>query len=130
MAYTKPWQSVPDQLALLQARGMDIGDTAKATDYLERIGYYRLSGYWYDFRVRGEPFCPLDPETGGKPKKVKIERPVLDEFKPSTRFHDAVDLYVFDKKLRLLALDALERIEIALRVDISHRLEKKTVSLI
>jgi abortive infection bacteriophage resistance protein len=31
---------------------------------------------------------------------------------------------VFDKKLRLLALDALECIEIALRVDISHGLGK------
>ena len=51
---------------------------------------------------------------GRKPNKVKVERPVLDEFKPGTRFHDAVDLYVFDKKLRLLALDAMERIEIAL----------------
>ena len=125
MAYSKPWRSVADQLAQLQARGMHIGDVAKAADYLERIGYYRLSGYWYDFRVRGEPFCPLDAETGRKPKKVRIERPVLDEFKPGTRFHDAVDLYVFDKKLRLLALDALERIEVALRVDLSHRLGEK-----
>ncbi|MCK7471419.1 MAG: Abi family protein [Desulfomicrobium escambiense] len=31
---------------------------------------------------------------------------------------------MFDKRLRLLALDALERIEIALRVDISHTLGK------
>lgn len=124
MAYSKPWLSIADQLAQLQARGMQIGDMAKATDYLERIGYYRLSGYWYDFRIRSA-FCPLDPATGGKPKKVRIERPVLDEFKPGTRFHDAVDLYVFDKKLRLLVLDALERIEVALRVDLSHRLGQK-----
>jgi Abortive infection bacteriophage resistance protein len=38
------------------------------------------------------------------------------------RFESAVNLYIFDKKLRLLVLDALERIEIALRVDISHLL--------
>ena len=125
MAYSKPWLSIADQLAQLQARGMLISDVAKATDYLERIGYYRLSGYWYDFRQRGEPFCPLDAETGRKPKKVRIERPVQDAFKPGTRFHDAVDLYVFDKKLRLLPLDALERIEVALRVDLSHRLGQK-----
>ncbi len=74
MAYSKPWRSVVDQLVQLQARGMQIGDAAKAADYLERIGYYRLSGYWYDYRVRGEPFCPLDAETGHKPKKVRIER--------------------------------------------------------
>ena len=33
-------------------------------------------------------------------------------------------LYVFDKKLRLLALDALERIELAVRVDVAHLLGK------
>lgn len=124
MAYSKPWRSIAEQLAQLQARGMHVGDEAKATDCMERIGYYRLSGYWYDFRVR-TAYSPLDPVTGGKPKKVRIERPVLDEFKPGTRFHDAVDLYVFDKQLRLLALDALERIEVALRVDLSHRLGEK-----
>ncbi|WP_312425483.1 Abi family protein [Comamonas jiangduensis] len=81
-----------------------------------------MSVYWYDFRVRGEPFCPLDAETGRKPQKVQLERPVLDAFKPSARFHDAVDWYVFDKKLRLLALDC---IEVALRVDLSRRLGEK-----
>lgn len=125
MAYIKPWLSIGDQLVQLKSRGMQVSDDVKAADYLERIGYYRLSGYWYDFRQRGAPFCPFDAETGRKPKKVHIERPVQDEFKPGTRFHDAVDLYVFDKKLRLLALDALERIEVALRVDLSHRLGQK-----
>ena len=91
----KPWLSVDDQLVQLVDRGMAISDSAKARDYLERIGYYRLSGYWYDMRVRDVPFCPLDPKTGRKPQKVVIERPVLDEFKPGTRFQDAVDLYVF-----------------------------------
>ena len=120
----KPWLSVDDQLSKLVERGMLISNRAKAQDVLERIGYYRLSGYWFDMRVRDVPFCPLDPETGRKPKRVVIERPVLDEFKPGTRFQDAVDLYVFDKKLRLMAMDALERIEIALRVDLSHSLGK------
>lgn len=123
--YPKPWLSHADQLAQLENRGMQIDDRDKALAYLERIGYYRLSGYWYDFRVRGEAFCPLDTTTGKKPKKVRIERPVLDEFKYGTHFKDAVALYVFDKKLRLLILDALERIEVALRVDLSHSLGKK-----
>jgi abortive infection bacteriophage resistance protein len=124
MTYAKPWLTINDQLAKLSSRGMQVSDEARALDYLERIGYYRLSGYWYDFRLRSA-YCPLDEKTGGKPKKVRIERPVLDEFKPGTRFQDAVDLYVFDKKLRLLVLDALERIEVALRVDLSHRLGEK-----
>lgn len=120
----KPWLGVDEQLDKLARRGMAISDLAKARDCLERIGYYRLSGYWYDLRVRDAPFCPLDPVTRRKPKRVVVERPVVDEFKPGTRFQDAVDLYVFDKKLRLLASDALERIEIALRADLSHSLGK------
>lgn len=36
-----------------------------------------------------------------------------------------VCLYVFDKKLRLLALDALERIEMAVRVDVAHLLGQR-----
>ena len=43
----------------------------------------------------------------------------------NTHFKHIVQLYVFDKKLRLLALDALERIEMAVRVDIAHILGKK-----
>lgn len=124
MSYNKPWLNIADQLDKLRGRGMQVEDAAKAADYLERIGYYRLSGYWHEFRQRNA-FCPLDAETGGKPKKVRIERPVSDDFKPGTRFQDAVALYVFDKKLRLLALDALERIEVALRVDLAHRLGEK-----
>ena len=44
---------------------------------------------------------------------------VLDAFRPGASFAQAVNLYVFDKRLRLLFLDALERIEVALRVDIA-----------
>lgn len=68
---------------------MIVPDRARALDCLDRIGYYRLSGYWHDFRLR-PAFCPLDEQAGGKPKKVDIERLVLDEFKPGTRFQDAV----------------------------------------
>ena len=120
MNYPKPWKSYSEQLDLLVSRGMAISDSERALDYLERIGYYRLSGYWFPFRIR-LPFCFLD-STGGKPKKPREERIATDDFKAGATFQDAVDLYVFDKKLRLLALDALERIEIALRVDVAHTL--------
>lgn len=121
--YPKPWHSYQQQLALLQSRGMAVSDPPKALDYLERIGYYRLSGYWFAFRERTELCCPLDPQSK-KLSKSKPTRLPLDTFKPGTTFQNAVDLYVFDKKLRLLTLDALERVEIALRVDISHVLGK------
>jgi len=102
------------------ARGMVVTDEALALDYLERIGYYRLSGYWYPCRERSR-FCKLD-ERSRKPKRVKVESIALDLFQIGTKFEDAMNLYVFDKKLRLLTLDALERIEVAIRVDVSHTL--------
>lgn len=123
MTYAKPWKSYAEQLDLLIARGMQVTDHALALDHLERIGYYRLSGYWFAFRERSGLLVLLN-QHGGKPAKIKTETMVLDRFKPGSSFQDAVDLYVFDKQLRLLTMDALERIEVALRVDIAHTLGK------
>jgi abortive infection bacteriophage resistance protein len=125
VSYDKPWQSYQDQLTQLTKRGLVVTDTDKALYYLERIGYYRLSGYWYPFRERSEVCCSLTALNGKKLKKGKVDRLVLDTFKPDACFKNAIDLYVFDKKLRLLVLDVIERIEIGLRVDISHTLGKK-----
>ncbi|MEW6022088.1 MAG: Abi family protein [Pseudomonadota bacterium] len=122
MPYFKPWKSYEQQLDQLIARGMQVTDRARALDHLERIGYYRLSGYWYAFRERSGVLVLLDQ--GKKPGKIKVESVVLDQFKQGTTFQNAVDLYVFDKQLRLLVMDALERIEVALRVDLSHTLGK------
>jgi abortive infection bacteriophage resistance protein len=124
MAYSKPWQSYEEQLDLLISRGLAVTDRPKALEYLQRIGYYRLSGYWFPFRERSGSLTLLD-EKGRKPARPnKVETIALDDFLPGATFENAVKLYVFDKKLRQLATDALERIEIALRVDISHTLGK------
>lgn len=121
MTYPKPWLSVDQQLDMLQARGLLVSDRARALDYLHRIGYYRLSGYWFAFRERSGPCCAID-----KPRAAKVQSKgatiALDSFKPGATFQNAVDLYVFDKQLRLLVVDALERVEIALRVDVAHTL--------
>ncbi|MHB1701473.1 MAG: Abi family protein [Acidobacteriaceae bacterium] len=98
---------------------MEITDASAASGCLGRIGYYRLSGYWYPFRKSHVSANPVtghllpDPRTG-KPRVI-----VEDEFRPGTTFRSAMDLYVFDKRLRLLFLDAIERIEVSLRVDIA-----------
>lgn len=121
MGYDKPWRNYREQLAQLEARGMTTDDPERAIDYLHRIGYYRLSGYWYAFRERSGLLTRLD-ESGKKPKRAKVETLALDRFKPGTQFHDVVDLYIFDKRLRMLVLDAMERIEVAMRVEVSHTL--------
>lgn len=106
MSYVKPWINIDEQLDQLTERGLQVSDRDKALNCLQRIGYYRLSGYWFAFRRRD------------------AVAKLTDDFKPNATFQNAVDLHVFDKQLRLLAMDALERIEIALRVDISHALGK------
>ncbi|SEF85802.1 Abi family protein [Marinobacterium lutimaris] len=123
MGYGKPWLSIEEQLAKLEQNGLSVTDHAKALQYLQRVGYYRLSGYWFPFRERTGKACRY-PEKPGKPSKLekRVQCFPLDKFKSGLSFQDAVDLYVFDKRLRLLVMDALERIEIALRVDISHTL--------
>lgn len=56
---------------------------------------------------------------------ARQKRPIrLDQFVDGSRFEDAVRLYIFDAKLRLLALNALERIELAVRVDVAYLLGK------
>ena len=80
-------------LLQLQRRGMTITDQAIALDYLERIGYYRLSGYWYPFRERSGEVILLS-EQGRKPQKIKTTRVALEHFKAGSRFIDAVELYV------------------------------------
>lgn len=121
--HPKSWKSFDDQLDALISRGLIVEDRERALNYLKRIGYYRLSGYWFPFRQVAE-HCPLT-DTHQKPKKIKVERIRLDYFRDGASFQNAIDLYVFDKKLRLIALDALERVEVALRVDIAHLLGEK-----
>jgi len=116
MSYARPWMSFADQREQLQIRGMDIGEPGAALSYLERIGYYRLSAYWYPFRIWE---ARQDAVTG------VLSHARTDRFIERAHFLDAVELYLFDKKLRLMALDALERIEVALRVDIAYLLGQR-----
>lgn len=97
----KDWKSYQEQLDILKSRGMIIDDEPKAIKYLQNINYYRLSGYWYDFLTKDR-----------------------NRFNPNTKFTDAKELYVFDKKLRLLVLDAIETIEISLKANFAYILGK------
>lgn len=123
--YTKPYRSVADQLILLRDRGMEITDLATAAICLERVGYYRLSGYWYPFRKSHISVDPLTGLVALHPATGKQQLVVDDDFRLGTSFHTVMDLYVFDKRLRLLLLDAIERVEVALRVDIALLIGKR-----
>ena len=63
----KPWRSFADQLQQLQTRGLQVDNTASALDYLERLGYYRLSGYWYPLRrIDTAAFLQARPGLAGR----------------------------------------------------------------
>lgn len=111
--YNRPWKSFDDQLSLLEARGLQVADRDWALRWLQRAGYYRLSAYWYPFRV----FRHEQDAASGAIRTVRT-----DDFVPNTAFSDAVGLYLFDRKLRVLLADALERIEVSLRVQVAYRL--------
>lgn len=103
---------VVEQVSLLKKRGMLIVDEIECAKTLEKFGYYRLSGYWYQFRIRIE-------EEG----TVKT----LEEFIPGTSFSQIEDIYRFDSDLRHLVFHEIEQIEIALRFQIGHILGELNV---
>ncbi len=92
--FHKPYTSASDLVSLLQSRGLTVTDTVKAERYLEHIGYYRLSAYMY-------PLLQM-------PKERHL-------YKPNTSFSQVMMLYRFDKKLRLLIFNEIEKIEVAVR---------------
>jgi len=98
MDYTKTPISSADHITLLKGRGLAIADEQRAERYLETIGYYRLSGYMYHLQ-----------------KRDKSHR-----FLPNVTFDTIVDTYKFDKKLRAVVAEYMERIEVALRAKLTN----------
>jgi abortive infection bacteriophage resistance protein len=105
--YTKPHLTFEQQVQLLIGRGLEVQDRRAAILGLRRIGYYRLSAYWYPFR---------DVDENGQ---------LIDRFRSGYALDHVLALYDFDKKLRLLVMDAMERVEISVRVEVSHQLGAK-----
>lgn len=99
MNYNKPPLSYPDQLTLLIGRNLTCTDNRRALEWLRRVGYYRLSGYFLPFRIPG-----------------------TSSFRPSTTLNDILNLYKFDCGLRLLTLQAMDRIEVGVRAIVTYQL--------
>lgn len=94
MKFTKPALTFPQLLLKLQKRGLLIEDAAESEHYLRYIGYYRLSAYALPLQQSKLPDKP---------------------FKTGVGFRHILNLYRFDRELRLLVMDAIERIEVAIR---------------
>lgn len=91
MRYTKPAMTFGDQADLLLSRGLAGATKAEIEAKLQAVSYYRLSAYWVPFR---------QPD---------------DAFKPGSTLDMIWRRYTFDRQLRLLLLDAIERAEVAIR---------------
>jgi abortive infection bacteriophage resistance protein len=104
MKYEKPATEIKDQAQLLRDRGMVCDDMDLVIKWLETVGYYRLSAYWL-------PMEQLPKEGDTRSKK----------FRAGCRFEDVVRIYIFDRKLRLLTMEAIERVEIAVRARWTNR---------
>lgn len=100
-SYTTPTSIVQ----LLHERGLEITDESKAQHYIEHIGYYRLSAYFYPMLA--------EPKSNHR-------------FKPQSTFSNAMSLYRFDKKLRLFLFNEIEKIEVAFRSAIANIVSEET----
>jgi abortive infection bacteriophage resistance protein len=98
--FTKPATTYQQQLEMLKQRGMVINDDDTAKFYLQHLNYYRLGAYWLPFEANH----------------------ATHQFKSGTHFNDVLNLYIFDRELRLLVLDAIERIEVSVRSQWAYQL--------
>ncbi|MBI2925883.1 MAG: Abi family protein [Verrucomicrobia bacterium] len=94
MKYTKPALTFPDQADLLLKRGLVAPSRQAIIEKLQAVSYYRLSAYWFPFR---------QPD---------------DTLKPGTTLEMVWRRYTFDRQLRCLVLDAIERVEISVRTQL------------
>lgn len=94
--YEKPPITIPQQLDILSEKGMTITDIVFARHALETIGYYRFIGYAYTFRNPADNSSYLD----------------------DTTFEQVMKLYEFDRELKQLLFNYIERIEVAFRAKI------------
>jgi abortive infection bacteriophage resistance protein len=108
MEYLKQALSYEEQAGRLIERGLN-ADEAELQMRLGSVSYYRLSGYLFPFRMPN----PVVPG----------ER--LDTFYEGTCLDVVWNRYCFDRRLRVLLLDAIERIEVAVRsrlvYDFAHK---------
>jgi len=93
LRYSKPALPHDALLDRMADRGLVISDADRTRRYLRHIGYYRFSPYMIPFRAE----------------------PTADTLNAGTTFDEVLDLYVFDRRLRLLLMDAIERVEVAVR---------------
>ncbi len=103
MKYNKPFISIQDQIKQLKKRGLIIKNESFAETFLSNVSYYRLAGYWW-------------PMQSDKINHV---------FKSNSTFENVVAIYNFDRELKNLIFDVIERIEIGFRTKLVYHLSQE-----
>ncbi|MET3367488.1 UNVERIFIED_CONTAM: abortive infection bacteriophage resistance protein [Jeotgalibacillus campisalis] len=114
--YTKQWLSVDNQLERLVSRGVAEPDGYSGAQLLREVGYYRLTGYLYPFR-KSERYV----DDAGR-ERIRV----LSGYREGSSLTDAAALIDFDRRLRLLILEAIERIEVSFRMQIGYVLGRRS----
>jgi abortive infection bacteriophage resistance protein len=96
MQYSKPTLSYEELAKLLIDRGLE-ADENQLIERLKTVNYYRLSAYLYPYRnLPG------------------------DLLRDNTSFDAVWSHYTFDRQLRIIVMDAIERVEVAVRTKLIH----------
>jgi len=97
MKYTQKVLSYDEQADLLLGRGL-IADRHDLISKLETVNYFRLTGYLHPYK-----------------------KPDNEEYQVGTTFETVWNRYRFDRRLRFIVLDGIERIEVAVKTEIANR---------
>ena len=96
--YNKSHLSISDQIVKLQSRGMLFTDMVNAVHCLTHMNYYRLTAYWLPYE----------------------QDHATHAFQTGTSFEEVLKYYVFDRELRVLVLNAIERVEVSVRTQMAY----------
>ncbi|MCD8049057.1 MAG: Abi family protein, partial [Clostridia bacterium] len=72
----KLFKTIDEQLNILKSRGLNVSDDNAAKEFLKYNNYYRISGYSLTLRVH-------------------------DRFYPNATMQNIIDIYNFDRDLRI-----------------------------
>lgn len=99
LKYEKKHKTYFEQVELLKKRNMIIDDDVAAENFLSNVNYYKLSGYFKFFEKEENDFA-------------------------NTHFQEIIDLYYFDRELRIFLMKLIEKFEIALKTKIAYVIAK------
>lgn len=106
--FNKTYTHPTDIVTLLKGRGLKLANPDRAEHYVRNIGYYRLSAYMY-------PLLQMPKEE--------------HRFKRGSTFQDALNMYRFDKKLRLFLFNEIEKVEIAFRSTLANIIAQESENI-